>query len=57
MSLKTWIWLGLFVGSSVGSLLPALFGISIFSLGSSIAGAIGGLAGIWIGYTIGKNNS
>lgn len=44
------IWLGLAVGSTIGSLVPTLFGVSAFSMASIFWGAIGGIAGIWAGY-------
>lgn len=56
MSLKTWIWAGLFIGSGIGTFLPELWGGNLFSLASQVTAAIGGLAGIWAGYTLGKNN-
>ena len=49
---KKMIWLGLFVGSFVGSYLPTLWGADIFSLWSIILGTVGGLAGIWLGYKL-----
>lgn len=41
------IMLGLFVGSTVGSYLPVLWGGSLFSFTSILLGAVGGLVGIW----------
>ncbi len=37
------------VGLTVGSYVPALWGASAFSLSSILFGALGGIAGIWIG--------
>ncbi|HSX41871.1 MAG TPA: hypothetical protein VLE93_00805 [Candidatus Saccharimonadales bacterium] len=56
MSLKTWVWLGLFVGSTLGALAPELWGGNIFSLASQVTAAIGGLLGIWAGFVIGKKS-
>lgn len=49
--------MGLFVGSTIGGLLPELFGASLLSWSGEIGSAVGGIAGIWLGYVIGKNNS
>jgi hypothetical protein len=49
---KSLIWLGLFVGSTIGSLIPLLWGGSELSMSSVIFGAIGGLLGIWAGFRI-----
>lgn len=46
------IMIGLFVGSSIGSYLPVLWGGSLLSFTSVLLGAIGGLAGVWAGYKI-----
>jgi len=41
------IYLGLFIGSLVGSYLPVLFGSSFIGGWSLLGGVVGGLAGIW----------
>jgi len=46
------IWLGLFVGSGIGTYIPTLWGAGVFSLPSVILSAIGGVIGIWIGFKI-----
>ena len=46
------IWLGLFIGSAIGSYIPCLWGESIFSLSSLIGGIIGSVVGIWIGFKL-----
>ncbi len=52
---RSLIWMGLFIGSTVGGLLPQLWGAGIFSLSAIILSFLGGLAGIWIGYKIGQS--
>lgn len=47
---KKLIWLFLFIGSTVGSLVPLLWGDSALSFSSIIFTGIGGLVGIWIGF-------
>jgi hypothetical protein len=50
--MKKLIMLGMVVGSCAGSYLPVLWGGSLLSMSSLLLGAIGGFAGIWIGYKI-----
>lgn len=54
MSLRSWVWLGLFIGSTIGGFLPALWGGSLLSVAAVIASAVGGIAGIWAGYELHK---
>jgi hypothetical protein len=46
------IWLGLFVGSTIGGLIPGLWGAGVFSFSSIILSAVGGILGIWFGFRI-----
>ena len=52
MSGKTLIWGGMFIGSTLGSLLPYLWNGGLFAI--SLWGALGGLAGIWAGFKLAK---
>ncbi len=52
MASKQIIFLFLFIGSTIGGFIPELWGDSFFSLSSVILTAVGGLAGIWLGYKI-----
>ncbi len=52
-STKTFIWVGMIVGSTVGSFIPALWGDSLFSVTSIFLGTVGGVLGIWLGYRMG----
>jgi hypothetical protein len=50
---KMTIWIGLFVGSIVGSWLPvALFNQGWFSAASLIGGFVGAVAGTWLGWKL-----
>jgi hypothetical protein len=51
---KLIIGLGMFLGSSIGSYIPVLWGGSVFSLISIFFGLVGGVAGIWLGYRFSK---
>jgi cytochrome c oxidase subunit IV len=55
MSTKTLIWTFLVIFSTIGSYLPSLFGLDMFSLWSIIGGALGGILGIYVGYKLGEN--
>lgn len=52
MNRKQLIWIGAFIGSTLGGLIPALWGASMFSLSSVFFTFLGGLAGIYIGFKI-----
>lgn len=53
--MKTWVMIGMGVGSTVGALVPMLFGDASLLDGWSILGTlVGGILGIWAGYKIGK---
>jgi hypothetical protein len=52
---KKFVWLGLFVGSSIGGLIPGLWGAGIFSWASFLFSFLGGIAGIWLGYKLGQS--
>lgn len=54
MSSKTLVWIGLIVGSIVGSYIPALWGDGLLSFSSLILGAIGAITGIYIGFKLGN---
>ncbi|MEH2295342.1 hypothetical protein [Nostoc sp.] len=51
---KTIIGIGMFVGSTIGSYIPALWAGSLLSFTSILLGVIGGLVGIWLGYRVSK---
>jgi len=46
------IWIGAGAGAFVGSYLPSLFGIGMFSITCVITSTIGGLIGVYFGYKI-----
>jgi hypothetical protein len=52
MSRKSIIMIGMVVGSTAGSCLPALWGGGLFSLSSVLLGGIGGVAGIWLAFQL-----
>jgi len=46
------IWLGLFVGSTIGGFVPSFWGAGTFSFSGVIFSALGGFAGIWLGFRL-----
>ena len=52
---KKLIWIGLFVGSTVGNMLPLLWGGDAISISGVLLSLAGGIAGIWIGYRVGRS--
>jgi len=46
--------MGVFVGSLVGSFIPALWGGDTFSFSSVIFSGIGAIGGLWLGYKISR---
>jgi hypothetical protein len=56
MSAKAYIWIGVFVFSTLGSWLGAMMDHGSWFGGWSIAlGAVGAFVGIWAGYKLSKN--
>jgi outer membrane lipoprotein SlyB len=51
---KTLIWIGLFVGSTAGGYLPALFGGGSLSMWGVLGSVIGGVAGVLGGHKLGQ---
>ena len=54
MSMKSFVWGGMFVGSTVGSLIPLLWGEDLISFSSVVVSGVGAVLGVWGGYTVGK---
>ena len=49
---KKAVYLGLILGSALGGYVPTWFGAGMFSVSSTICGAIGGVLGIWLVYKL-----
>ncbi len=52
MSSKTAIWIGLAVGSFLGSMIGGIFSTGFFSFTGIICEAIGGILGIWLAFKL-----
>ena len=48
------IWIGLFVGSTIGGFIPSLWDSSFISMSGVIGTAIGGFVGIYLGFKLGE---
>ena len=49
---KSMVFLGMTIGSTIGSFVPILWGASVFSFSSIIFSFIGGVAGIWAAWRL-----
>jgi hypothetical protein len=54
MQSKSLVWLGFFIGSTIGSFIPMLWGADPFSFYSILLGGAGGVAGIYIFYKMSR---
>jgi hypothetical protein len=52
---RKFVWIGLFVGSAIGNMLPMLWGGDAISISGVLFSMIGGIVGIWLGYRIGQS--
>src|SRR5437867_11265534 len=52
---KKFIWIGFFVGSTVGNFVPTLWGGDAISVSGFLWSLAGGILGIWIGYRFGQS--
>lgn len=51
---KSLIWIGVFIGSTLGGLVPGLWHASWLSLWGVTFSTLGGLAGIWLAWKAGQ---
>lgn len=54
MNTKAFVMTGMIVGTTLGGLIPMLWGADFLSFSSFLFEALGGIVGIWIGYKIGS---
>lgn len=54
MDRKKLIWIGLFVGSTIGGFIPSIWDSSLVSMSGAIGSGIGGLLGIYLGFKMGE---
>ncbi len=54
MSRKALVWIGLSIGSLAGGYAPVLWGGDVFSYSALLLSTVGGILGIWLGFTLGE---
>jgi hypothetical protein len=52
---KKFIWIGMFLGSTIGNMLPLLWGGDAISVSGVLLSLLGGIVGIWAGYRLGQS--
>lgn len=52
MGTKQLVWIGMFVGGTIGGFVPLLWGGSAFSFSAILWNGIGAIAGIYAGFKI-----
>jgi hypothetical protein len=52
---KTFIWIGLLVGSTVGGLLPLIWGDDVLSVAGIVLSTVGGIGGVFGGYKLAQS--
>jgi hypothetical protein len=50
--MNKFVWIGLFLGTTIGGFIPVLWGANPFSWSATILSAIGGAVGLWLGFKI-----
>ena len=48
--MRSRIWLGILIGSTVGGFIPGLWGAGLVSYSSVLLSGIGAFVGLWVGY-------
>jgi len=52
MSMRGWLMAGVFGGSTLGGIVPSIFGAGMTSTWGVIGTALGGFAGLYVGWRI-----
>jgi predicted MFS family arabinose efflux permease len=47
--MRSSIWIGIFIGSAIGGLIPELWGGDMFSYSGVLLSGAGALVGLWLG--------
>jgi hypothetical protein len=50
--MRSSIWIGIFIGSTIGGLIPGFWGDGMFSYSSVLLSGVGAVVGMWIGFKI-----
>ena len=46
---RLYIWIGIFIGSTIGGLIPEIWGGDMLSYSGVLLSAVGAYAGLWLG--------
>jgi hypothetical protein len=52
---KKFIWAGVILGSSIGGMVPLMWGDDMLSIWGIVMSLAGGLVGIWAGYRVSES--
>lgn len=55
MNSKPLIWIGMFIGGTVGGFVPMLWGDSSFSFSGIFFNAVGAIVGIYVAFRLSNN--
>jgi hypothetical protein len=51
-TMRSTIWLGILIGSTLGGLIPSLWGDGIFTYSSVLLSGVDAFVGLWVGFKI-----
>lgn len=54
MNSKTMVWIGMAIGSTLGGMIPSLWGAGFISFSSILFSGLGAIIGIWLGFKISR---
>jgi dipeptide/tripeptide permease len=46
------IWIGILIGSTIGGFIPSLWGSDLVSYSGLLLSGVGAFAGLWVGYKV-----
>jgi hypothetical protein len=50
--MRTYIWIGILIGSTIGGLVPSLWGGDMFSYSGLLLSGVGAFVGLWLGFKL-----
>jgi hypothetical protein len=48
--MRSYVWIGIIFGSTIGGAIPELWGDSMLSFSSILLSGVGAFAGLWVGF-------
>jgi dipeptide/tripeptide permease len=52
--MRAYIWIGILIGSTIGGLIPGLWGGDMFSYWGLLLSGVGAFVGLWLGFKLGS---